>query len=217
MVTHRKNNTREIALIQATLACVARHGLENTTVRKIAEAAGVTNGLIRFYFNTKDEMIRAAYGHFLDNILRATLPDGADDKSPKCRRLGKCIEAILSPPVTSADTVTLWASLLPMAQKDAKMSEIRRAFYRETLATFAILVRDAYEEQGREVEEAQLHRRVVALNSFIDGLWINGGAVDSNIDQDDLIQVGLHGAAALLGLPESSLRQELLPSSAVPR
>ena len=53
--------SRRTALIAATQELVAQGGPEAATVRAIAERAGVTPGLIRHYFQSKDELSRAAY------------------------------------------------------------------------------------------------------------------------------------------------------------
>ena len=53
---------RRQALIEATLALVSEGGARAATVRAIATRAGVTAGLIRHYFQTKEALIVAAYG-----------------------------------------------------------------------------------------------------------------------------------------------------------
>jgi AcrR family transcriptional regulator len=59
---------RRSALIAATQDLVAEGGPEAATVRAIAERAGVTPGLIRHYFQSKDELIRAAYRALMDGM-----------------------------------------------------------------------------------------------------------------------------------------------------
>ena len=58
--------SRRAALIAATQSLVAEGGPEAATVRAIASRAGVTAGLIRHYFQTKEELIRAAYRALMD-------------------------------------------------------------------------------------------------------------------------------------------------------
>jgi AcrR family transcriptional regulator len=56
---------RREMLISATLALVARHGLQVTT-RQIAEAAGVAEGTIFRVFPDKDALVRAALAKAID-------------------------------------------------------------------------------------------------------------------------------------------------------
>ena len=60
--------TRRADLIAATQELVAEGGPEAATVRAIAARAGVTPGLIRHYFQTKDELTRAAYATLMDGM-----------------------------------------------------------------------------------------------------------------------------------------------------
>ena len=48
-------------LIEATLDCIAEAGLQGATVRQIAIKAGVTAGLIRHYFTSKEQILQEAY------------------------------------------------------------------------------------------------------------------------------------------------------------
>ena len=66
---------RRDALIAAALDLVSEGGPEAATVRAIAERAGVTPGLIRHYFRTKEDLTRAAY----------RTADGPDDRSQRAR------------------------------------------------------------------------------------------------------------------------------------
>jgi TetR/AcrR family transcriptional regulator, regulator of biofilm formation and stress response len=49
------------ALLEATMRVVGRLGLDGLTNRIVAEEAGVTHGLVRHYFGTRDEMVREAF------------------------------------------------------------------------------------------------------------------------------------------------------------
>lgn len=53
-------NTRE-ELLAATMRVVGRRGLAGLTNRIVAEEAGVTHGLVRHYFGSRDELVREAF------------------------------------------------------------------------------------------------------------------------------------------------------------
>ena len=67
--------SRRSALIAATQELVAEGGPEAATVRAISERAGVTPGLIRHYFQSKDELTRAAY-HLGNRHVALQVGDG---------------------------------------------------------------------------------------------------------------------------------------------
>ena len=63
--------SRRDALISAALELLAEGGPQAATIRAIAERAGVTPGLIRHYFSTKDELTRTAYGYLMDRMTNS--------------------------------------------------------------------------------------------------------------------------------------------------
>ena len=50
-------------LIQATIESIARHGLSGTTMARVAQAAGLSTGIVNFYFQTKDALLLATLEH----------------------------------------------------------------------------------------------------------------------------------------------------------
>ena len=73
-------------LILAALDLVASGGVQAATVRAIADRAGVTPGLIRHYFQTKEDLTRAAYHRLMQQMTTdsaAVLDDAPTD--PRAR------------------------------------------------------------------------------------------------------------------------------------
>ncbi len=50
---------RRRELIEATITSIARHGLSGTTVAKVAEIAGLSTGIVNFYFHSKQALLLA--------------------------------------------------------------------------------------------------------------------------------------------------------------
>ncbi|WP_158895782.1 TetR/AcrR family transcriptional regulator [Amycolatopsis anabasis] len=70
-----------LALLDATIDCLAEFGYTRVTGAQIAERAGVTRGLQAYYFSTKAELVAAALEHLTGKMVdwfRAELPDGPD-------------------------------------------------------------------------------------------------------------------------------------------
>ena len=60
-------------LIAAAMTLVAEGGPEAATVRAIAARAGVTPGLIRHYFQSKEELTHAAYRQVMDAMTHEAI------------------------------------------------------------------------------------------------------------------------------------------------
>lgn len=71
------------ALLSATITVVARGGLRSLTHRAVAEAAGVSHGLVRHYFGSRDALIAAALEFAVHESMNSThmtehLPSAAE-------------------------------------------------------------------------------------------------------------------------------------------
>jgi len=61
--------TNEEKIIMATISCIEKYGIDNTTIRKIGQEAGVNSAAINYYFRSKDVLIRRALEIALDNAF----------------------------------------------------------------------------------------------------------------------------------------------------
>jgi AcrR family transcriptional regulator len=59
----------EMNIINATIECIEKYGVQGTTNRKIAEMAGVNNAAINYYFRSKDTLIRRCMQITLENAF----------------------------------------------------------------------------------------------------------------------------------------------------
>ncbi len=65
--------TRREGLVEATLRCLAAHGHEGVSVRRIAAEAGVSVGLINHHYSSLDQLIAHAYEKVASGIVRQLL------------------------------------------------------------------------------------------------------------------------------------------------
>lgn len=192
---------RQGDLIAAALDLIAAGGPQAATVRAIAEKAGVTPGLIRHYFRTKEDLIAAAYASFVERMTadhRATLEGtGADPIA----RLARFVSDALSPPLTDARTVGIWAGFIHVVQRDSHMRAIHERGYHAFRNELQLLIADALAAAGRPAGPAQLRAEAIACNALIDGLWLEGSVLPEDFAAGELPRLGLEKIGALLGLP----------------
>jgi len=73
---------RRAEIIEATFFCIALKGYSNITMQNIADSAGVSKGVIHYYFRNKDELflsvleklIKDLDGHLARKVDRAKTP-----------------------------------------------------------------------------------------------------------------------------------------------
>jgi AcrR family transcriptional regulator len=192
---------RRQALIRATLDCVAERGMHAATVREIAVRAGVTNGLIRHYFATKEHMLQEAYRVTMGEMT-ATVREAGDSALGRPReRLRRFVAANLSAPVLDIKRLTLWASFIAMIHVDPAMAAIHREAYLEFRREVEPLVGDVLAEAGRKADAAECRRTAIKINAAIDGLWLEGSLAPELFPEGELVAMGLEAVEAILGLP----------------
>ena len=181
-------------LIAAALDLVSEGGLQAATVRAIAERAGVTSGLIRHYFSTKEDLTRAAYQRLMDRMISysaVVLQDGPVDP---VARLAWFVAASISPPVVDPVAVGLWAGFLHGVQRDTAMRDVHITTY----LGFRDALQDLIAALPRVASSAQLRSDAIACNAIIDGLWLEGSILPEAFAADEIVAIGLASVGAIL-------------------
>lgn len=191
-------------LIAATLDVIAEQGLRAATVRQISARAGVTGGLIRHYFTSKDQMVQAAYRDLMQDMLKsveAAAETGADARE----RLRNFIAGNLSQSVTNARTISLWAAFIGHIHVEPDFAGIHREYYLAFLETLQGVIRSYLESTGRQIDPAVLRSRAIAINGLIDGLWLESSVAQDLFGETEMASIALRSAEDLLGLEPQAL------------
>ncbi len=174
--------------------------MRGATVRAISERAGVTQGLIRHYFDSKEALIMAAYEYHMSAMTDQTAR-GISDQVETCKtRLVSFVVASLRPPVVDPDAVSLWAGFLNKVREDARMQAIHEQTYVDFRDRLEMLIRDALIEAEAPETAEKLRQLAIACNALIDGLWMEGGALPGAFQPGELPQIGLRSVGAIIGL-----------------
>lgn len=187
---------RRDQLIAAALEIIAESGPDSATVRAIAARAGVTQGLIRHYFSTKEELTRAAYQALMarmtgdnESVLHNADPD------PRAR-LAAFVAAALRPPVMDATALGLWAGFLNLVRQEPAMASVHEAYYLDYRQRMEQLIAAL---PGQRTA-ADLRRLGIACTAVIDGLWLEGSVYGRGFEGDELAEIGVQAISAILAL-----------------
>ncbi|MDA5093704.1 TetR family transcriptional regulator C-terminal domain-containing protein [Aliiroseovarius sp. KMU-50] len=191
---------RKDDLIQATLSLIAEHGVRGATVRAISKRADVTQGLIRHYFSTKEDLIAAAYEHHMGCMTELTSASTDFASLSPIERLSAFVAASLSPPVVDPSSVVVWASFLNKVREDERMQKMHEQTYYEFRDRLEGLIKATLEEADILVSTKDLRRMAIASNAVIDGLWLEGGALPTAFEPNELPEIGLESVGAIIGL-----------------
>ncbi|MBO9420095.1 TetR family transcriptional regulator C-terminal domain-containing protein [Labrenzia sp. R4_2] len=186
-------------LITATLDCISELGLQGATVREVATRAGVTPGLIRHYFSSKDQMLQAAYREVMTGMT-SKVADAADKGQSSARaRLHDFIVANLTPPVADGRALSLWAAFISHVRVDPDFAEIHRESYLAFRSVLEALVADVLTEVGQAADTKRCQELAIAINGVIDGLWLEGTLVGDLFSETPLPGIAVRSVEVLLG------------------
>jgi TetR/AcrR family transcriptional repressor of bet genes len=186
-------------LINATLDCISELGLQGATVREVATRAGVTPGLIRHYFSSKDQMLQAAYREVMTGMT-SKVADAADKGQSSARdRLHDFIVANLTPPVADGRALSLWAAFISHVRVDPDFAEIHRESYLAFRSVLEALVADVLTEAGQAADTKRCQELAIAINGVIDGLWLEGTLVGDLFSETPLPGIAVRSVEVLLG------------------
>jgi TetR/AcrR family transcriptional regulator, transcriptional repressor of bet genes len=213
MIARRKSFRREGEdvrrgeLVEATLSCIATVGLERTTVREIAIKAGVTPGLIRHYFTSKDELVLAAYIDYVETLSAYSRAAVAGAASDPIARLAAFITVNLTSPIVDKTNLSLWACFVEAVRFSEAMAGVHRDGYMDYRQDAEVLISQAYVAGGRKMAKQQLRRLGIALNAILDGLWLEGSLSPEEFADGELAEIGMEAASALLGINLTNYRK----------
>lgn len=190
---------RRADLLTATLDCISEFGLQGATVRRIAARAGVTPGLIRHYFTSKDQMLQDAYREVMTGMTGAVAAAANGGQASAREKLHDFVAANLTPPVADGRTLSFWAAFISHVRSDPAFAEIHRESYLAFRAVLETLVADVLAEVGEPPDPMRCQKLAIAINAVIDGLWIEGTLVGDLFAETPLPDIAIQSVEALLG------------------
>lgn len=191
---------RRADMIEATLDCIADLGIQSTTVRAVAAHAGISNGLIRHHFTSKDNLILAAYRRTIEMMTAPALAVLTSDEGTPHERLGRFILASLGGPVADPRMLSLWATFISQIHHNPDFAQAHRDGYLTFRRATETLIVDVLAAEGRTPDRQERERLGIAFNALIDGLWLEGCLSAEEIDEALQVEIGFRSVESLLGI-----------------
>jgi len=168
-------------LIDACISALHIHGPSRTTVEKVVAIAGMSPGIVRFYFDSKAAMLVASLQFLATEFEERLLVPVAQLKATPVRALETLVDLYLDPDIASPRKVSVWYSFWGEASSRQEYYDICG----QKDESFAALVRDLVERLIVEAQAPHLDRDAVALGliGVLEMLW-QGFAFQSEPDID---------------------------------
>ena len=176
--TDRKNRraqpreVRREQLINATMKCIARHGLSGLTMAQVTKEAGLSMGIANLHFESKEKLLLETLQHVTAEYSSGQMAILDNDDFPT---IAAKIEALLdfdfSAAVTEKNKLAVWFAFLGEARSRPTYQRICSRQDSVAEKKIAKLFQQAIDEAGYPDDDATLlSSGYVAL---VDGLWLN--------------------------------------------
>lgn len=162
---------RRKQLIDATIRAIGRFGYANATLTQVASEAGLSPGIVNFYFKSKEQLLVATLEQIAEEystLWQAAINRG---KVSPAAGLDAMIDADFHPSVCNFEKVSIWYTFWAEARNNPAYHEVVSRLegdYLQQTETLCnrIIAEGGYQEiEGREI--------AVGLNAMIDGLWFD--------------------------------------------
>ena len=154
---------RKEEILSAACEVVSEVGFKSLRVADVAKRAGMSTGSVHYYFDTKRELMHAAFEwNFKRSIERRR--DLLESGEPPERRLRSFIESYLPLDATTVAAWRVWAELWVEALHDPDLQELNERVYGEWRRTVSAIIRDGQDQgQFRDGDAVQVANGLVAV------------------------------------------------------
>jgi TetR/AcrR family transcriptional repressor of bet genes len=155
--------------MEANIASIARRGLADTTIAHVSKGAGMSRGIVNFYFTSKDKMMQETL-LFMAEEVTITWKEAVETKRAQGGDSLDIAEAILralmSDRLCSGKRMAVWAAFIGHAGTHAPLARIIRAMDDALTSQLKRLWQDA----DYEPKVAEMHAR--QLQAIVRGHWL---------------------------------------------
>jgi TetR/AcrR family transcriptional repressor of bet genes len=171
---------RKVQLMEATIDCIAARGFADLTLADVSRAAGLSVGIVNFYFRSKDVLLIETLRHLVAEYIQQTNENIRNAGTTAAAQVEAMIESDFHRTIANRKKVTVWYAFWGETRWRPEFlkicQELSDLFHKETREIFARLIA----EGGYSNIDADLVAR--GFDAMIDGLWldmlINPKAVD---------------------------------------
>lgn len=174
-------------LIEATLESIHKHGLGDTSVTTVTDIAGLSRGMVRHQFGSKQRMVIAAMDRLCDTWLATTEPDPTQSGPNQVRTI---VRAMFAPEIFTPVAVDAWVALSVEARSDHDLHRLRNTAQQRWVAQLT----RAFTTSG--VQEPDAAAR--GLMATADGLWLQQRLENHSTPSEQALTTALRVADALL-------------------
>lgn len=194
----RIEDLRRAELIAAAHRVFMVHGLSGMTTARICSEAGMSPGILAYYFKGKDDvlfaMVRMNNRHLMEDVVR-----GLNAAPTRWDRLLAIVEGNFPRAVYTPAVANAWLSVIAASAVNPRYARLQTLFYRRLRSNLASVF-------AGHLPPARLAAVASVISVQIDGLWLQKAAREAP-DRDRAVAQILETVSALLSEAERAALQ----------
>ena len=171
---------RRAELAEAALSTLAEYGFSGTTVSRVAECAGMSQGLVHHYFKSKSDLLEMAMRQ-LNASSRDEVLERVRGATTAKDKLYAVAEALFLPNLFERRFAQAWLSFCGEAAFTPAYARIQRVMFRRMQSNVSWYLRSLVPEQ--EVEQVA---RTICMHSH--GIWLRCALDAEPISRDEAVR-----------------------------
>lgn len=194
----RIEDLRRRELIEAAHRVFMQHGLGGMTTKRICAEAGMSAGILSYYFKGKEDVLFAMV-RLNNRLLMEAVAKGLAQATTRWDRLQAIIAGNFPDGLFEPNIANAWLSVCAASATNSRYAQLQRIFYARLQSNLASVFRDV-------LPEARFAQVALALGTMIDGLWLRRATGEALSPQASITLV-LNVATALLSADEQAQLQ----------
>jgi TetR/AcrR family transcriptional repressor of bet genes len=187
----RIEDIRRIELIEAAHRIFLREGLKGLTTTRICHEAGMSQGILTYYFKDKNEVLFEMV-RYANRILMDTVVVNLRHATTRWERLLAIIDGNFPAENFDRHTANAWISFYAEAATNSRYARLQRLFYRRLRSNIASALapfcpRDEIDHFSR------------GFAAMLDGFWLRRGHADEDISVEEAKQLLTEYSEKMLG------------------
>jgi TetR/AcrR family transcriptional repressor of bet genes len=179
MKTHIERIRRH-DLIEAAYRTFLDHGMSGLTVARIGERAGMSHGIVNYYFKSKNHLLSAVMRYAFQLILQRSIRALRAAKTPR-QRVSAVIAGNFPVETFNQETAAAWISFCAEVPTNPDFERLQHQFYRRLRQNLVHNLKEL-------TTPAHAERVALGITVWIDGLWLHSGMKQYAVDRVDAIR-----------------------------
>ena len=157
-------------LLDAAVRLIAREGIDNVRIARIAAEAGVSAGLVHYHFASRDALLEEALEHSYERAGDMRLAALGEGRATASQRLQAMIDQCLPSDRSLREDWVLWVELWLRGARDPALRPVAARLYARLHVWFAEAIAQGI--AAGELRECDVDAMTDRLLALIDGYGI---------------------------------------------